>query len=93
MIDEFCEDHTNQLLNLYSRNCIKLICLYCTMNGHRYHAFNFADEIADEVITLITPKKEEYCMSHIKQTLDLYCKTCSTLICRDCTLQDHPHGH
>ena len=33
-----------------------------------------------------------YCevSSHSKQALDLYCKTCSSLICRDCTLKDHP---
>ncbi|XP_065886762.1 E3 ubiquitin-protein ligase TRIM71-like [Dysidea avara] len=40
-----------------------------------------------------TPEKAEFCKSHTKQTLDLYCKTCSSLICRDCTLKDHPRGH
>ncbi|XP_065888508.1 E3 ubiquitin-protein ligase TRIM71-like [Dysidea avara] len=39
---------------------------------------------------LTTPEKAEFCKSHTKQTLDLYCKTCSSLICRDCTLKDHP---
>ena len=39
---------------------------------------------------LATPEKAEYCKTHTKQTLDLYCKTCSSLICRDCTLKDHP---
>ena len=42
---------------------------------------------------LATPEKAEYCKTHSKQTLDLYCKTCSSLICRDCTLKDHPRGH
>ena len=40
-----------------------------------------------------TQEKAEFCKSHSKQTLDLYCKTCSSLICRDCTLKDHPRGH
>ena len=39
---------------------------------------------------LSTPEKPEACKSHSKQALDLYCKTCSSLICRDCTLKDHP---
>ena len=34
-------------------------------------------------------QKPEYCKTHTKQTLDLYCKTCSSLICRDCILKDH----
>ena len=40
-----------------------------------------------------TPERAEFCKSHTKQTLDLYCKTCSSLICRDCTLKHHPRGH
>ncbi|XP_065919890.1 E3 ubiquitin-protein ligase TRIM71-like [Dysidea avara] len=35
----------------------------------------------------------EFCKTHIatKQALNLYCKTCSSLICQDCTLKNHPH--
>jgi len=40
-----------------------------------------------------SPEKIEICKFHTKQTLDLYCKTCNSLICRDCTLKDHPRGH
>jgi len=36
-------------------------------------------------------KRPEYCKTHTKQTLDVYCKTCRTLICQDCTLKDHRH--
>ena len=38
-----------------------------------------------------TAKRPEYCKTHTKQTLDVYCKTCRTLICRDCTLKGHRH--
>ena len=41
-------------------------------------------------LVLSTSEKPEACKSHSKQALDLYCKTCSSLICRDCTLKDHP---
>ena len=36
------------------------------------------------------PEKPEVCKIHSKQALDLYCNTCSCLICRDFTLKDHP---
>ncbi|XP_065889178.1 E3 ubiquitin-protein ligase TRIM71-like isoform X2 [Dysidea avara] len=42
---------------------------------------------------LATPEKAEFCKSHSEQKLDLYCKTCSKLICQYCTLKDHPRGH
>ncbi|XP_065883185.1 E3 ubiquitin-protein ligase TRIM71-like [Dysidea avara] len=42
---------------------------------------------------LSAPEKAEFCKAHTKQPLDLYCKTCSSLICRDCTMKDHPRGH
>ena len=38
-------------------------------------------------------EKAELCESHIRNKLDLFCKTCSSLICQDCTLKDYPHGH
>ena len=42
-----------------------------------------------------TPEKAEFCklVAHSEQKLDLYCKTCSKLICQYCTLKDHPRGH
>jgi len=41
-------------------------------------------------LVLCSAEKPEICKSHSKQSLDLYYKTCSSLICRDCTLKDHP---
>ena len=40
-----------------------------------------------------TQVEKEFCLYHTDRTLDLYCKTCSSLICRDCNLKDHSHGH
>jgi len=42
-----------------------------------------------------TEEKVELCknQNHTNQPLDLYCKTCSKLICQYCTLKDHPRGH
>ncbi|XP_065919573.1 E3 ubiquitin-protein ligase TRIM71-like [Dysidea avara] len=44
----------------------------------------------DPKLTLSAPEKAEFCKTHKKQPLDLYCRTCSSLICRDCTFKDHP---
>ena len=38
---------------------------------------------------LPTTHKSDYCKTHDAQPLDLYCITCSSLICRDCTIVDH----
>ena len=39
--------------------------------------------------TLPPTKKQEFCKKHAKQPLELYCKTCSTIMCRDCALKGH----
>ena len=38
---------------------------------------------------LPTTQRSEYCKEHDGQPLDLYCTTCRSLICRDCTIVDH----
>ena len=38
---------------------------------------------------VIALSKPENCKDHSMQSLDLYCQTCNTLICRDCTIVDH----
>ena len=39
--------------------------------------------------TLTPTKKQEFCKKHTKQPLNLYCKTCSTIICSDCAIKGH----
>jgi len=50
----------------------------------------FCQNPKQAVSTLV---KSEMCGFHAEKTLDLYCKTCSSLICRGCTMKDHPDGH
>ena len=76
--------------------CENGLCEYCTDAHQRIKAFKSHKTVAVEQfvknpkLVLSTPEKPEACKSHSKQALDLYCKTCSSLICRDCTLKDHP---
>ena len=76
--------------------CESSLCERCNDAHQRMKAFKSHTTVAVEnflknpKLVLSTPEKPEACKSHNKQSLDLYCKTCSSLICRDCTLKDHP---
>ena len=76
--------------------CENSLCECCNDAHRRMKAFKTHTIVAVEQfvknpkLVLSTPEKPEACKSHGKQALDLYCKTCSSLICRDCTLKDHP---
>ena len=78
-------------------DCNNSFCVDCKDAHKRLKAFKSHTTVAVEdflknpKLVLSTPEKPEMCKSHGKQALDLYCKTCSCLICRDCTLKDHPH--
>ena len=76
--------------------CENSLCKCCNDAHQRMKAFKshttvpVEDFLKNPKLVLSTPEKPEVCKSHNKQSLDLYCKTCSCLICRDCTLKDHP---
>ena len=76
--------------------CENSLCKHCNDAHQRMKAFKshttvpVEEFVKNPLLVLSTPEKPESCKSHGKQALDLYCKTCSSLICRDCTLKDHP---
>ena len=76
--------------------CENSLCEPCNDAHRRMKLFKSHTTVAVEQfvknpkLILSTPEKPEACKSHVKQSLDLYCKTCSSLICRDCTFKDHP---
>ena len=76
--------------------CENSLCQDCNEMHRKWKAFKSHKLIAvkefiqNPKLVLSTPEKPEACKSHSKQALDLYCKTCSSLICRDCTLKHHP---
>ena len=76
--------------------CEDSLCQLCNDAHQRMKAFKshttvvIEEFIKNPKLVLSTPEKPEACKSHSKQPLDLYCKTCSSLVCRDCTLKDHP---
>ena len=76
--------------------CENSLCQHCNDAHQRMKAFKshktvpVEEFVKNPKLVLSTPEKPEVCKSHGMQALDLYCKTCSSLICRDCTLKDHP---
>ena len=89
-----CEDGVPAVM--WCIECENSFCVNCNDAHKRLKAFKSHTIVAVEEflktpkLVLSTPEKPEACKSHGKQALDLYCKTCSSLICRDCTLKDHP---
>ena len=89
-----CEDGVPAVM--WCVECENSFCVDCNDAHKRLKAFKSHTIVAVEEflknpnLVLSTPEKPEVCKSHGKQALDLYCKTCSSLICRDCTLKDHP---
>ena len=89
-----CED--GLLAVAWCIECENSLCEQCNDAHQRMKPFKSHKTVAVEEfvknpkLVLSTPEKPEVCKSHSKQALDLYCKTCSSLICRDCTLKDHP---
>ena len=79
--------------------CEKRLCDTCYAAHSQWAEFKkhkavSINEFADNPLTILAaPEKPEYCSKHSRQTLDLYCETCGILICRDCTVKDHPRGH
>ena len=88
----------------YCDSC-RFICTRCTepheewpeLSSHRVISLSELEGSlsrmnADEAPPFPLTKKLEFCSSHPKKELDLYCDDCSTPICRDCIIRIH-HGH
>ena len=78
-------------------DCETSFCQQCndthkTWKAFKSHNVVTVGEFVKNPKLLSAPDKPEACMlkSHNKQALDLYCRTCSSLICHYCTLKDHP---
>ena len=93
-----CEEDAPAITWCLDCDCEQALCRDCNELHRKWKVFKRHKTVPiDEFLQtpkqpLATPdsEKAEHCESHTKQTLDLYCKTCNSLICRDCTLKDHP---
>lgn len=75
--------------------CNSLLCVKCN-NAHarlrnlKSHRTVAVSELMQSPYGFLSTEEREACKRHSKQLLDLYCKTCNIIICRDCTYKDHP---
>ena len=72
-------------------DCSKLLCPHCVMAHQFMHCFE-----GHRVVTLAELAQRDQrpvtCLRHKNEPLRYFCLTCSTPICMDCTLVDHPKG-
>ena len=79
----------------YCNDCGDFLCDECQAAHKRVkytrdHRLNSLDELKAQVTSLIPPKKAvPRCPKHSENSLKIYCDTCSTLICTDCTIRLH----
>ena len=79
----------------YCNDCGDFLCDECQaahkkVKYLRSHKLISLDELNAQVTSLIPPKKAvPHCPKHSENALKIYCDTCSTIICTDCTIRLH----
>ena len=96
-----CDNCTTVNATGYCKDCSKFLCQKC-MDAHKvwppiaHHKMASLDEVAASVSStsqLLAPGKQEAPLicpipSH-DEPLKIYCETCDSVICRDCTVRTH----
>ena len=94
-----CDNCTTANATGYCKDCNKFLCQKC-MDIHKgwapiaHHQLTSLDEVTASVSStsqLLAPAKQEApftCSTHNKK-MKLYCETCDSVICRDCTVRTH----
>ena len=72
--------------------CGKFLCDFCAkahkrLVNFRDHKVVTLDQLSSDVVKSL--ERPRYCTHHPEETLKLYCTTCQTLICRDCSIIAH----
>ncbi len=79
----------------YCNDCGDFLCDECQAAHRRFkymsnHKLISLDELKAQVTSLVPPKKAvPHCPKHSEKALKIYCDTCSTLICKNCTIRLH----
>ena len=93
--DTNCGNCENGKATGYCNDCGDFLCDECQaahkkMKYLHSHKLISLDELKAQVTSLIPPKKAvPHCHKHSGNNLKIYCDTCSTLICTDCTIRLH----
>ena len=82
----------NDPATMYCPTCGKFLCAFCSkahgrMLEYRDHKVVALDKLDSEAMKQF--ERPHHCSNHSGEPLKLYCETCKSLICRDCTIVDH----
>ena len=94
-----CDNCTTANATGYCKDCNQFLCTECISMHKKWalfanHQLTSLDEVTASVSStsqLLAPAKQEAtltCSTHNKK-LKLYCETCDSVICRDCTVRTH----
>ena len=94
-----CDNCTTANATGYCKDCNQFLCTECISMHKKWalfanHKLTSLDEVTASVSStsqLLAPAKQEAtltCSTHNKK-LKLYCETCDSVICRDCTVRTH----
>ncbi len=93
--DKNCGSCENGRATGYCNDCGDFLCDRC-QTAHKFvklsknHKLISLDELKAQVTSLVPPKKAvPHCPKHLENALKIYCDTCSTVICTDCTIRLH----
>ena len=93
-----CEKCKKSTATGFCQDCGKFVCDKCIEIHQMWediasHQIVTMQDLQANAASLVPPKKKVlYCPQHKEKLLELYCKTCNTLICSNCTIRLH-HGH
>ena len=92
-----CDNCDSEEAALTSCNeCGIFLCQFCTESHKRYRSTKHHKLLTmEELKSSLGPQKiaeKIRCPKHKEEVIKLFCKTCQTTICRDCTIVDH-QGH
>ena len=95
-----CDSEDGAVACMWCVDCEKGLCEECFKPHTRSKSLKSHKAVTIDEFTkspkamLATAPKPQYCstLGHDGQQLELYCHTCSQLICRDCTYTDHPRA-
>ncbi len=80
----------------YCNDCGDFLCDECQSAHKRVklsknHTIVSLDDLKDQITSMVVPSKKSVpnCPKHSDNALKIYCDTCSTLICTDCTVRFH----
>ena len=95
----YCDKCPDSEAVSFCKDCGNFICDLCQMVHKKWpeyssHVIVNMDDMKEDVVKHVVPKKEFKTCSQHQKKLKIYCETCQILICRDCIVGQHrPHTY